>query len=435
MVQFHHNNTSLRLFLLSFFMLKAMMVTGSDPVFDRQGVAREAVLDDRIRTVQFYREGWVNSYPIMVMNDQVPLVLEFDELSTSISDLYYTVVHCDADWRRSELMEQEYSEGYFENRIDDVEGSFNTYYSYHHYRLVLPNNDLQLTRSGNYLLVVYRDGDPGAVVFTRRFMISEALVTIRAEAKRPVLTMYRDNSHEVDVTIDHRNYRIDDPFGETTLSIYQNGIWDYGISGLKPLFVNPGELVYDYQQENIFPAGNEFRMFNTRNTQVRESRIAAIDYLDYFHFHLQPDEPNPAHLYFDREDLNGKFFIEAARVRDPELEADYVYVHFTLKMPFPYADGNVYIAGASTNWQFNEMNRMRYDPEGSAYRAALLLKQGLHNYRYIYLPADRGDFDVSEIEGSHFQTRNEYLILFYHRGQGDRHDRLVGHQVIHSTAG
>ncbi len=423
------------LLLFILLQLNAMTVAGSDPVFDEGGVAREVVLDEGFRTIQLYREGWVNSYPIMMMNDGVPLVLEFDELSTDISDLYYTVDHCDADWRRSELSTQEYMVGFFENRISDMEASFNTYFSYYHYRLELPNSDIRFTRSGNYILAVYRDGDPEAVVFTRRFMISEAIVTINADARRPVFSLYRDNSHEVDVTIAHPGYQIYDPFRETTLSIYQNGIWNYGITGLKPLFVNPGELVYDYQEENIFPAGNEYRMFNTRNTQVRESHIAAIDYMEYFHFHLTPDEPNPAHLYFDRDDLNGRFFIEAARAREPDLEADYVYVHFTLKMPFPYADGDVYIAGASTNWQFTEMNRMQYDPDVSAYRAALLLKQGLHNYRYIYLPANRGEFDVSEIEGSHYQTRNEYLILFYHRGQGDRYDRLVGHEVIHSTAG
>jgi hypothetical protein len=418
---------------LLFLVSSGLSAQASETVFDENGIAREMVLDEQIRTIQLYREGWINSYPIMTIQEQVPLVLEFDELSDNISALSYMVFHCDADWRRSELTEQEYMEGYFENRIDDVEGSFNTYTSYQHYRLQLPNDDIRFTESGNYLLVVYRDYDPGQVVFTRRFMVSEAVVTIQADVHRPVLTMYRDNSHEVDVTVSHPGLRIDDPFRETTLSIYQNGIWNYGITGLQPLFVNPGELVYDYQEENVFPAGNEFRMFNTRNTQVREYHIAAIDYLDYFHFHLKKDEPNPPHLYFDRDDLNGKFFIEAANVREPSVEADYVFVHFTLDMPFPLAGGDVYIAGATTNWQFTGMNRMEYDPDVSAYRATLFLKQGNHNYRYVFVPDDRNVVDIAEIEGSHYQTNNEYLVLFYHRGQGDRYDRLVGHQVVHSN--
>ena len=113
-----------------------------EAVFDTYGVAREMVLDEQIKTIQLYREGWINSYPILTLQEQVPLVLEFDEISNSISDLTYMVIHCDANWRRSELTEQEYLEGYFENRIDNVEGSFNTYYNYNHYRLQLPNEDI-----------------------------------------------------------------------------------------------------------------------------------------------------------------------------------------------------------------------------------------------------------------------------------------------------
>lgn len=406
--------------------------SGYEDGFDEHGIAREMVLDERIKTIKLYREGWKNSYPIMVLNDGVPLVLEFDELLSSRGDFSYKVYHCDADWRRSELLEQEYMEGFFENQIRDAEPSFNTYFSYMHYRMELPNEEISLTKSGNYLLAVYRYDE---LVFTRRLLVSEAAVSIRAKAGRPVLTEYRDNSHEVDVTVLHPGYRIDDPYSETSLSIYQNGIWDYEISGLQPLFVNPGELVYDYQEENIFLAGNEFRRFNTRSTQVREYHIQEIDYLDYFHFHLKPDRPNPPHLYFDRDDLNGRSFIEAAKTNDPDLEADYVYVHFTLQMPFPFDEGDVFIAGELANWQFTEMNKMEYDNETQAYRGTLLVKQGRHNYRYIYLPEDFAVFDISEIEGSHYLTKNEYLILFYHRPQGERYDRLVGHQVIHSSAG
>jgi len=419
--------------VLAVFSAPGLLAQSPEAVFDENGVARELVLDEQIRTIQLYREGWINSYPILTLQEQVPLVLEFDELSDNISVFSYMVLHCDADWRRSELTGQEYIQGYLENQVDDVEGSFNTYTNYHHYRLQLPNDNIRFTESGNYLLVVYRDYDPSQVVFTRRFLVSEAIVTIQADVHRPVLSIYRDNSHEVDVTVSHPGLRIDDPFRETALAIYQNGIWNYGITGLQPLFVNPGELVYDFQEENVFPAGNEFRMFNTRNTQVREYHIAAIDYLDYFHFHLKTDEPNPAHLYFDRDDLNGKFFIEAANVREPSLEADYVFVHFTLGMPFPLAGGDVYIAGATTNWQFTGLNRMEYDTDVSAYRATLFLKQGIHNYRYVFVPDDSNVVDISEIEGSHYQTKNEYLVLFYHRGQGDRYDRLVGHQVVHSN--
>lgn len=421
------------LYIIAVYFALTSCLKGQDAVFDEYGEARTLVLDERIRTIQLFREGWESSYPILTLGENVPLVLEFDELAESVNNFYYTVLHCNADWTVSDLMPQEYIEGYEDNLIEAYENSFNTYVNYTHYSLRLPNDEMRFTRSGNYLLVVYRDGDREAVVFSRRFMISEAAVTIDAEATRPVMTSFRDCCHEIDLVVRHSGYRIDDPFNETYLSIFQNGVWDNAISGLQPRFVNPGELVYDFQRENVFNAGNEFRMFDTRNTRVRAYHIQNIEFISpHMHYELKTDEPNPPHLYFNREDMNGRYHIGNAEGREPEVDADYVFVHFTLDSPFAIGDGEVYIAGALTNWQFTDMNRMEYDESAAAYRGSLLLKQGLYDYRYIYLPDDTRTFDVSEIEGSHYETENEYLILFYHRAMGERYDHLVGHQIVRS---
>ncbi len=136
-------------------------------------------------------------------------------------------------------------------------------------------------------------------------------------------------------------------------------------------------------------------------------------------------QPNPPHNYFSKEDINGRYAIESEGGQDPGVDADYVFVHFRLNMALPL-DGSVYIAGALTNWQFNDLNRMDYKAEEGAYMKTLLLKQGVYNYRYLYLPAFSEQFDMAEIEGNHFETENEYLILFYHRPPGTRYDRLLG---------
>ncbi len=143
---------------------------------------REMVLTPNIKTVQLYREGWPLSYPVMRLQEDVPLVLEFDDLSKDQPTLSYKVIHCNADWTRSDLIEQEYMEGYPENEIRGSVPSFNTYYTYLHYTLQIPNENTRLLVSGNYLLVVYRDRDPDDVVFTKRFMITESIVNIEATA-------------------------------------------------------------------------------------------------------------------------------------------------------------------------------------------------------------------------------------------------------------
>ena len=403
------------------------------PYSDDQGQVREMVLDHSLKTVQLYREGWPMSYPVVRLSEDVPLVLEFDDLSEDQPAYMYRVIHCNADWTPSDLSEQEYLEGYPENEIRNSAPSFNTYTTYLHYHLQIPNEDTRLLLSGNYLLLVYRDGNPDDVVFTKRFMVTEGRVNIEASSHIPVLNQYKECCQEVDFTVNHSGVTIDDPFSETRAVIYQNGLWDLGIDVLQPYMVKPGQLVYDYQEENIFPGGNEFRFFDTKNTRTPTYYVERIDFLDpYFHFELKPDRPQSPYNYFSQEDINGRFAVEAEGSHDAGVDADYVIVHFRLDMSLPL-EGSVYIAGALTNWQFDDLNRMEYNEQEQAYMKSLLLKQGVYNYRYLFLPAFSEQFDMAEIEGSHYETGNEYLILFYHRPPGTRYDRLLGHQVVHSN--
>jgi hypothetical protein len=264
-------------------------------------------------------------------------------------------------------------------------------------------------------------------------MVTEGAVDIQARVGVPVLQKFQGCCQEVDFSVHHEGINIDDPFSETTVMVCQNGVWEMGIGPLSPVMVRPGELVYESHEENIFPGGNEFRFFDTKNLRTPTYYVERIDFLEpFFHFVLKPDRPNPSHVYRSGEDINGRYHIASEGGSDPGVDADYVFVHFRLEMTLPL-DGSVYLAGALTNWQFSDLNRMEFRAEEGAYVASLLLKQGVYNYRYLFLPALSGQFDVAEIEGSRFETENEYLILFYHRSPGSRYDRLLGHQVAHSV--
>lgn len=406
---------------------------GQEAYSDNQGKVREMVLDHSVKTVQLYREGWPMSYPVVRASNDVPLVLEFDDLSKDQPTFMYRFIHCNADWTPSDISQQEFMEGYPENEIREAVPSFNTYYNFLHYRLQIPNEDARLLLSGNYVLLVYRDHNPDDVMFTKRFMVTEGRVNIEATAHTPVLNQYKGCCQEIDFTVNHGGVTIDDPFSDTRAVIYQNGLWDLGIDALPPYMINPGQLIYDYQEENIFPGGNEFRFFDTKNTRTPTYFVQRIDFVDpYFHFELKPDKPQSPYNYFSQEDINGRYAIEAEGSHDPAVDADYVIVHFRLDMPLPL-DGDIFIAGALTNWQFDELSRLEYNTRELAYMKSLLLKQGVYNYRYLFLPSRSGQFDMAEIEGNHFETENEYLILFYHRPPGSRYDRLLGHQVVHSN--
>lgn len=86
----------------------------------------------------------------------------------------------------------EYATGFEENVIDDYENSHNTFINYTHYNLEIPNRDVELTKSGNYLLIVYvKSGEETKVVITKRFMLFENVLEIEARTDKALLNDYR----------------------------------------------------------------------------------------------------------------------------------------------------------------------------------------------------------------------------------------------------
>ena len=118
------------------------------------------IYDQRIKTVQIFKEGWNLSYPIIKLNSEEKLVFNFDLLADQPETYYYTFVHCDKDWKKSDIFQNDYLKGYSENPVEDYVNSFNTTVSYIHYKLSFPNDRVSISLSGNYILVIYPADKP-----------------------------------------------------------------------------------------------------------------------------------------------------------------------------------------------------------------------------------------------------------------------------------
>ncbi len=138
-----------------------------------------------------------------------------------------------------------------------------------------------------------------------------------------------------------------------------------------------------------------------------------------------PEFPRNANTYSFNEDINGRFIVRRLNSSDPATGADYAWMDFFLKTP-EYPEGDVYVFGQLSDWQVRPDCRLTYDTQTKAYRGKILLKQGYYNYQYVFLPHNSRMADETEIEGSHWETTNEYTILVYHREIGIRYDRLIG---------
>jgi hypothetical protein len=402
--------------------------------FLRSEPVTEGVFDERIKSVQLYREGWKLSYPLIELHGDVGLVLSFDQLSGNVGNFVYRIIHCDSEWNESGLSENEYLEGFLQNQIRNYQFSFSTYTSYIHYTLNLPNEDVNFLISGNYLLEVYDDFTQEKLLFSRKFMVTEKLVGVNTVVRRPVLTAFRDNSHEISFSVQYGSFPVQDPFNDIKAVILQNGRWDNAIAGLKPLFDKNGLLEYDYHLENIFPAGHEFRWFDIKSTRYHSPYVRNVEFKDgLFNVYLFPEENRSGKQYFYNEDLNGKYYVEIQEEPNDDTDADYVLVHFELPDRYPARNGHFYIMGGLTNWQLDESSRMEWDEGSDSFKKTLLLKQGYYNYHIAWCDEASGKAELQMMEGNYYETENDYIVLLYHRGTSSRYDRLVGHQIANSV--
>jgi len=398
-----------------------------------QETGRDYIFSPEIKSVEFYRDGWDLSQPVLELGEPVSLTLEFDDLSDYGGMYQYTIQHCKSDWTPSDILPSDYLSGFHEGTLRNWESSRNTRVPYSHYRLSLPNDEVRPTLSGNYLLKIYREYHPEDLVLTRRFFVVENRVRIEATARRTENVEHFFTHQEIDFTINHPGLAIDDPLRTVRVAVCQNWDWDRANFDLKPTYIYPGQMVYDWEEENLFNGANEFRYFDTKNLKYQSERIERIiarSKATQVVLAADPVRSNRSYEFY--EDLNGRFFVKWDEAHDSDLEADYVMVHFTLPFDGPITGGDFYLWGAMTSWTLLPEAKMVFNPATSAYEAGMLLKQGYYNYQYRFKPEDAPS-DTSFSEGEHFQTENEYTILVYYADIRDRYERLVGLTMINST--
>ena len=392
------------------------------------------VFDQRIKTVQLYKDGWNLSYPIIKLNSDEKLLLNFDLLADQPEAYYYTLIHCDKDWNKSDIFPNDYMTGFTENPLEDYANSFNTTVSYIHYKLSFPNDKIGIILSGNYILEIYPSGKPEEPAITQRFIVTEDLAGINVTAHRPQMTKENNASQQVDFNVTYSGLEINDPYRDLFAFILQNGRWDNAKRNLKPDFYGNNELKYNsLSDKNIFPGGNEFRYFDIKSIRYKSEYVSRIDYvIPNYNVYLYPSENREFKPYFYWQDFNGKYFVAFQEGKKPDIEADYVNVYFTLPSDQIIPGGKMYVFGSLNNWAFDKNNVMNYNSLRKEYECTMLLKQGWYNYEYAFLKNGENKGTSTLFEGSHYETENDYIVLIYYRNPHERYDRVIS-SVIANT--
>lgn len=389
--------------------------------------------DPHVETVLLQKESEPSDpVPLIELSGGDRLLLTFDMLQPTNEYLQYTFVHCNADWQVSNMSQNEYLSGTYVGNIQDIKFSTNTYQKYVSYKVSFPSQDVGFTRSGNYILKVYRNFDETDLVLTRRFMIIDSRVMVSATVNSATDVRFRFKKQEVDFNVDYKNYLIPNPFLDVKTTILQNNNWSTAITGLKPNFVNNGVMIYNYEEGNLFDGGNEFRFFDIRSLRFFSMNVAEKFIDSMKNAVLKPDETRAHLAYFNQFDYNGKRAIQNKDGTKIVEDGDYALVHFYLKSDREIAPGGVYIFGELTDWQLKDKYKMDFYPDKNLYYKAVKLKQSYYNYEYV-TPDVLGRPDHTFTEGDHYETENDYDIFVYHKNQQYGYDELIGYLHLNTN--
>lgn len=365
----------------------------------------------------------INKYaPIVSLNET--LLLKFDDLNANETDYYYQIEHCDENWNPSNILETEYINGYAKDRIKNYENSFNTLQNYTHYTLTIPNEYTKLKISGNYLLTVFdEENNP---VFTRKFVVYQPKVTVGAAVYKSRDLTFVQTKQAVEFFINHPNFRINNPAKEIIPIILQNNNWQTEIRGLKPQFYRGTQILYKYNKETSFWAGNEFLFFDTKSIRHTSLNIARVtDEENLYHTHLYPNQQRAYKPYTLNPDINGNFVVRILNNDNPNTEADYSVVHFSLETIDNFENKDIYVTGAFNNWALTPENKLKFNTSTERYETSFLLKQGFYNYKFVTVEKDNS-INNYDIDGSYFQTENDYTVLIYYKKTGSRYTEVIG---------
>jgi hypothetical protein len=375
-----------------------------------------------IKTISFV-QNQNNMIPIFRLGDSFEL--NFDDLFGNEEDYYYTFTHCNYNWTESELAKSEYIDGLDNQRIQDYENSFNTLQIYSHYRLTFPNKFNRIIKSGNYLVSIYNNHKD--LVFSKKFIIYEDLVEVPMQVKRARIVSDNSSKHNLDFSITSKTLLFQNPIQNIKVILLQNGKWDNAIVNIKPQYTIGNDLMFKYDKETQFFAGNEYLFFDNKEIRSVNNFIARVDSNGgLYNSHLYSDSARKNKLYTFYPDVNGNFQVRNIGAQNNDVEADYAWVYFSLFAPETPTNSSIYITGMFNNNALLSENKMDYNAQKGIYEKAILIKQGFVNYKYSLVDKSNVILEKEAIDGNFFETENLYTAIVYYRANGERFDRVIG---------
>ena len=384
-------------------------------------------LIDEIKTLQVIVDEDFMKLPVIDLEGNSTLEISFDYLADEQPWLCYRIVHCDAEWKADNLSEMDYVDGFFPVRIENIKPSFNTFTAYYHFKILFPNEDIELKASGNYAVLIHPEGEEDNILAVATFSVSEQLLYAKGEVSANTDIDFHATHQQLnfDVTWSQTKLPYLDPINELRIFARQNRRDETKREVKGPIRIELGSVTFEHNRDLIFNAGNVFRRFEFVDEKYASIGVEYIRYkAPYYIANLWTDTPRQESNFRYDETQFGNYLIRAARVSDTDTEADYFKARFTLQAPQSFDAKGIFLTGKFTYGETTEEYRMNFDPVENIFWKDLILKQGAYNYMYSV------GKDPSPLEGDFYETENEYDIYIYYHPNGALYDRLMGVATI-----
>jgi len=401
----------------------------------------DAIYAPSIRTVQLYPSGNQLAYPVLSLNGSDKLELHFDDLDGNVKSIYYTYQLCNADWTPAILSTFDYVKGFTQQRINTYRISSIAFTRYTHYSAVVPDNNCAPSRSGNYILKVYLNGDTSKLLFTKRMLVLDNQAGITAQIQQPfngeIFRTWQKIPFQVTLS---EKLQVMNYLQQIKVVILQNNRWDNALVNVRPTFFSGKKLDFNTENEIVMPGGKEWRWLDLRSFRLQSDRVAKANYnTRSTEIFVKPDIERANQRFVYYRDINGVYTIETTESINPFWQTDYATVHFMYIPPdnVPFANKDLFLIGALNNYNITDSAKMVFNNDTRAYEKTMFLKQGYYNYNYVTIDQNdqkrKATYEFTE--GDYWDTENDYMILVYYRALAGRADELVGVTHVNSLSG
>ena len=401
----------------------------------------EAIYAPNIKTAQLYPSGNQLGYAVWGLNSSDRLELHFDDLDANVKNYSYTFQLCNADWTPAMLSSFDFIKGFSYQRINTYRISSVAFTHYTHYSAVIPDNNCAPSRSGNYILKVFLNGDTSKLAFTKRLLVVDPQAGISATIQQPfngeIFRTWQKIPFQVTMS---DNMQVVNYMQQIKVMILQNNRWDNALINVRPTFFSGKRLEFTSEDAIVMPAGKEWRWLDLRSFRLQSDRVAHANYFPRAtEIFVKPDVDRSNQRFVYYRDINGLYTIETTESLNPFWQTDYATVHFTYIPPdnVPFQGKDLFLIGEMNNYNLDDSAKMVYNNETRVYERTLFLKQGYYNYNYVTIdqsdPKRAAVYDFTE--GNHGDTENDYMILVYYRSLSGRADELVGVAHVNSLTG